>query len=166
MYSAIKFILCISCAKSSFISMWIPMHAKLFYFHPTAVKYSVLTDSWALIALDNTACSTSLIFHTGTTWEKHARRSGWGMQPCRRFRRLFPFFAGRCREHPRCPQRSVHSCAPELRLWKHPAPCLERSGAILPAGQSWARGGVWLEISWAQSLCWGFETEQIVSFKH
>lgn len=54
------------------------MPAKLLYFQRTAVKYSVLTGSGALIALDNTACSTNLIFHRGTTREKHASSSGWG----------------------------------------------------------------------------------------
>lgn len=54
------------------------MPAKLFYFQRTAVKYSVLTGSGALIALDNTACSTNLIFHRGTAREKHASSNGWG----------------------------------------------------------------------------------------
>lgn len=54
--------LCISCTKFSFISLWIPMHAKLLYFYPTTVKYSVLTGSWTSIALDSTACYTNLIF--------------------------------------------------------------------------------------------------------
>lgn len=90
------------------------MHAKLLYFYPIAVKYLVLTGSWALIALDNTSSSTSLIFHTGTTWEKRARRSGWGVQ---RFRRVFPFLAVSlqlggdrssqlCQEHPAVPAAS------------------------------------------------------------
>lgn len=149
--------LCISWAKFSFISLWLLMHAIFFYFYPTTVKYSVLTASWALIALDNTACSRNLIFHTGTTWEKYYRRHCWGdgcsaVASVTGSARVCPDDAGRAAgrgsvrgrgsragdgsfHHWQSPEVSAHP-AVEQQLRKHPGCCSQHSGTILTAGTS------------------------------
>lgn len=166
------------------------MRAKLFYFSPTTVKYSALTGSWALIELDNTACSTDFIFHMGTTGEKYSRRHCWGDAVLFSVWREVPGFAqislaglsgavpmragavlqpGRWQELPPLAQ------PPALRSLLLGSSSFGNIQGAVPASRSHFDcradlhlGGAWLEVSWAQSLCWGFETEQgpLVSFKH
>lgn len=162
------------------------MHAKLSHFYPTTVKYPVLTGSWTFIALDNTACYTDLTFHAGTIWEKHAKTIPCGRGPVGSVRGTCPFRARLCRLG--CGERfprgaaagavagpASSACSPRgperLRsLCCEPA-ALETSRAVLWAFRNhfdciWTWGGAWFEVSWARSLCWGFQRENRILLCH
>lgn len=159
------------------------MHAKLFDFYPTTVKYSFLTGTWALIALNNTACSANPFFpHVHNLTEISKKKLLGRCSPVASFTETSPFFPSFCWLG--CPEQFLQPSAPAgwwqgLPLlpaapegcisWE--AAALERSSVVFWAFSNhfdcradW--GGAWFEVSWAQSLCWGLETESRILLCH
>lgn len=91
------------------------MHAKLLYFYPTTVKYSVLTGSWTSIALDSTACYTNLIFTLADLREICKKKVLGRCGPVASFTETCPSWAGLC-----CLgslERFLRRTAPRSRGW-------------------------------------------------